>query len=153
LRKGRFDEIFFVDLPTQRERIEIFKVHLEKRLRNPDVKGNYEINSSNLEYLSSLTEGFSGSEIEQIVISGLFEAYSEDRSVSQKDFENSISNTIPLSVTQSDQIRSIRDWANLRAVSATILEDRTDYKPEDDVKKEEKNEDIFDTRGGRAIDF
>lgn len=76
LRKGRFDEIFFVDLPTEREREEIFKLHLMKRLKNSDVASKIDLTSELFKELASQTEGFVGAEIEQVVISALYEAFS-----------------------------------------------------------------------------
>ncbi|RAP50583.1 MAG: ATPase, partial [Methanosphaera sp. rholeuAM74] len=163
MRKGRFDEIFFIDLPTLNERKQIFKVHLESRLKEPDVVGDFVINDESLLHLAELTEGFGGAELEQIVIMGLFDAFAGDRSITMLDFENAIKNTVPLSVTQSEQIRSIRQWANIRAVAATTQEDRLEYnKHNEDEKPEDKpsgdgygdNEsDIKDNRGGRTLDF
>jgi SpoVK/Ycf46/Vps4 family AAA+-type ATPase len=156
LRKGRFDEIFFVDLPTNKERTDIFKVHLSKRLINKEVVGQFEINQATLEHLAELTEGLVGAEIEHTVISALFEAFSENRSISIEDLENAIQNTIPLSVTQVEQIHAIREWANVRAVAATRQEDRAEYKKErrSYSRKNNLNEaNIKDHRGGRAVDF
>ena len=167
MRKGRFDEIFFIDLPTFNERKQIFKVHLQSRLKDPTVIGDFVINDETLTHLASLTEGFGGAELEQIVIMGLFDAFAEDRCITMKDFENSINNTIPLSVTQSEQIRSIREWANIRAVAATAQEDRKEYDNEVNVKPqppknypkdnqnnlEDNQSDINDSRGGRTLDF
>lgn len=155
LRKGRFDEIFFVDLPTSKERVDIFRVHIAKRLRNPRVIGDFELTEDILKLLADLTEGYVGAEVEQIVISALFEAFSEERSIQLEDFKRAIHTTVPLSVTQAEQIQRIREWANVRAVAATPREDRSEYiqgstegkapKPED--------EDIRAARGGRAVDF
>ena len=166
MRKGRFDEIFFIDLPTFNERKQIFEVHLKSRLKHPDVIGDFVINEETLNHLSSLTEGFGGAEIEQLVIMGLFDAYAEERSVKMSDFENAIKNTIPLSVTQAEQITSIRKWADIRAVTATTQDDMKDYnnnatidvpeeKPSDDDSSGDKPSpsDIYDSRGGRALDF
>lgn len=159
MRKGRFDEIFFIDLPTFNERKQIFKVHLESRLTYPEVRGDFEINDETLKHLSNITEGFGGSELEQIVVMGLYDAFSEDRSITLNDFENAVKNTIPLSVTQAEQIISIRNWANVRAVAATAQEDRMEYtqtstdsnnpKPEIPTPDDE----ISDSRGGRTLDF
>lgn len=149
LRKGRFDEIFFVDLPTRRERLDVFRVHLEKRLKDPVVAGNLTITDPILDKLAELTEGFVGAEIEQAVISALFEAFSEDRSLQLDDFEKAIRNTVPLSITQAEQILAIREWANVRAVAATKQEDRAGYTQ----KPEEDEDSIRVTRGGRAVDF
>lgn len=159
MRKGRFDEIFFIDLPTFNERKQIFKVHLESRLTYPEVRGDFEINDETLKHLSNITEGFGGSELEQIVVMGLYDAFSEDRSITLNDFENAVKNTVPLSVTQAEQIISIRNWANVKAVAATAQEDRMEYtqtstdsnnpKPEIPTPDDE----ISDSRGGRTLDF
>lgn len=149
LRKGRFDEIFFVDLPTKTERIEIFRVHMGKRLINPEVVGDLVVNDETLDNLANLTEGFVGAEVEQIVISGLFDAFYEDRTVNLNDFIRAISNTVPLSITQEEQIRSIREWANVRAVAATPKEERVEYSLE--IKA--SGDDILNVRGGRTVDF
>lgn len=150
LRKGRFDEIFFVDLPTHKERVDIFLLHIKKRLRDKKAIGEFKLDRSVLEKLASMTEGFVGAEIEYAVIAALFEAFSEDRGITTGDFEKAIRNTVPLSVTQAEQIRGIREWANLRAVAATRQEDRTDYAPPDAGDKEG---DVRSTRGGRTVDF
>ncbi|MFP3122592.1 AAA family ATPase [Ectobacillus funiculus] len=157
LRKGRFDEIFFVDLPTRKERMDIFKIHLSNRLKNPKVMGDFRLDDYTLEKLADLTETFIGAEIEQVVISALFEAFSEDRSLTFSDLEKVIRNMVPLSVTQSEQIRRIREWANIRAVAATPQEDRVEYNKiaEPRLVPQEGNddEDIRSMRGGRTVDF
>lgn len=122
MRKGRFDEIFFVDLPTHRERTEILKVHIMKRVTDPDVLGDFELTDEILERLSSKCEGFVGSEIEQFVIDALFEAFAENSPVRLQHFEWAIANTVPLSVTSAEQIQSLRDWAKIRAVPASLLQ-------------------------------
>lgn len=152
LRKGRFDEIFFVDLPTTREREKIFEIHINKRLITEKVKGHLEVNETLLRKLADLSEGFIGAEIEQAVITGLFEAYSNDRSLLSEDIEKAIKQTVPLSVTQAERIRALRDWANVRAVTATLQDDREDY--ENDPKQEpDEMMDIRRSRGGRTLDF
>ena len=158
LRKGRFDEIFFVDIPTHKERMDIFKIHLQKRLVNPEVIGEFEITENVLKELSDMTEGYVGAEIEQVVISALFEAFSESRSIKFQDLEKAIKGTVSLSVTQAEQIRFLREWANLRAVAATSNEDRANYesltsKFPEDKEKYDIDEDIGSSRGGRAVDF
>lgn len=162
LRKGRFDEIFFVDLPTKNERKIIFDLHLKKRLINSDVSKELEFNDELLNHLADITEGFVGAEIEECVIAALFEAFSEDRPLRKEDLEKVIHNMVPLSVTQAEQIMSIRQWANIRAVAATAKEDRNEYNEENEVsmKKEnvkiensEKNDSVRKFRGGRSIDF
>ncbi|MFC0187116.1 AAA family ATPase [Fictibacillus aquaticus] len=159
MRKGRFDEIFFVDLPTKRERMEILKVHMGKRLHDASVVGSFEQSPETLSELADSTEGFVGAEIEHLVVSALFEAFSENRSITLADFERAIENTVPLSVTQAEQILAIREWANIRAITATPQEDRVDYngapprKPEIPKPENNENNDIHAARGGRAIDF
>ncbi len=150
LRKGRFDEIFFVDLPTHKERVDIFLLHITKRLKDEKAVGSFTLAPTNLEKLADITEGFVGAEIEYAVIAALFEAFSEDRGITMEDFEKAIRNTVPLSVTQAEQIRSIRQWANLRAVAATRQEDRADY---ESLDTENKEADIRSSRGGRTVDF
>ncbi|MFD1955142.1 AAA family ATPase [Paenibacillus thailandensis] len=160
MRKGRFDEIFFVDLPTKRERKEILRVHCNKRLKDHEVVGEFQLTDDVLDHLASICEGFVGAEIEQLVIDALFEAYAENRPVRLEDFEKAITNTVPLSVTQAEQIRAIRHWANVRAVTATPREDLEDYVGrQGDASAyappsfDNKGDDIRLKRGGRTIDF
>jgi AAA+ superfamily predicted ATPase len=110
LRKGRFDEIFFVDLPDERTREKIFAIHLKRLGRVP---AQFDLKS-----LSELTDGFSGAELEAAVIDGLFRALAEDRDLETGDVAASVANTYPLSSTMKDQIDKIRDWARGRARSA-----------------------------------
>lgn len=156
LRKGRFDEIFFVDLPTFNERKQIFKVHIHKRLKDPQVISGLQIDDELFTELSHLTEGYVGAELEQIVISALFEAFSENRPIRRTDFKKAIEQTVPLSVTQAEQIHAIREWANLRAVAATLSEERKAYNYSDtgDANAGQDDPDQLKySRGGRAVDF
>ena len=147
LRKGRFDEIFFVDLPTFEERKEIFKLHLERRLKSKEVAIEV-IGIKNLcSELAKMTEGFIGSEIEQVVISSLCDAFFENRALSFDDLAKNISNTVPLSTTQREQILSLRAWANVRAVSATKTSNLKEY------AKDINENNISASRGGRTLDF
>jgi SpoVK/Ycf46/Vps4 family AAA+-type ATPase len=148
LRKGRFDEIFFVDMPTHKERVNIFQIHIKKRLIDQNVIGDFELSDELLYHLADLTEGYSGSEIEQVVISALFDAFSEDRSINLHDFEKAIISTVPLSKTQEEEIMRIREWANVRAVAATSKEDSKGYQNE----TADMGGDVNITRGGRSID-
>ena len=159
LRKGRFDEIFFVDLPTKAERKVIFKLHLEKRLKG-SISKDFAVTDTLLNKLAEITEGFVGAEIEQVVISALFEAFSENRTLKEEDLYKVIKNTVPLSTTQSEQILAIREWANERAVAATAHDESYNYVPEEtqeqiERKKKEKKstETVKKARGGRTIDF
>lgn len=155
LRKGRFDEIFFVDLPTHKERKDIFRLHLSKRLKDPRVIGDFQMTEEALNRLAALTEGYVGAELEQAVIAALFEAFSEERSIRFDDLAKAIGTMVPLSITQAEQIQRIREWANVRAVAATLQEDRAEYKQEPRLDKspEPEEQDVRMSRGGRAVDF
>ena len=107
LRKGRFDEIFFVDLPNQEERKEIFRIHLSKR--------RSEIDRFDLEQLANVSDGFSGAEIEQAAIAAMYEAFAQDREFTQLDIIAAIKSTLPLSKTMTEQVSALRDWARQRA--------------------------------------
>ncbi|MFN7015990.1 MAG: AAA family ATPase [Fimbriimonadales bacterium] len=111
LRKGRFDEIFFIDLPTRPEREQIFAIHLRKRGRNPE---NYD-----LQKLARATEGFSGAEIEQVVVAGLFTAFDAGRELTTEDMLEEIRHTVPLSVMMREEIEELRTWAQLRTRPAS----------------------------------
>ncbi|HIE52004.1 MAG TPA: AAA family ATPase [Armatimonadetes bacterium] len=117
LRKGRFDEIFFVDLPSRGEREEIFRIHLRKRGRDPE--------RFDVELLARAAKGFSGAEIEQAVIGGMFDAFDEGREVTTGDILRNIEQTYPLSRTMSAQIGMLREWARTRArrASAEVTEE------------------------------
>jgi len=110
LRKGRFDEIFFVDLPDRQTREEIFRIHLNNR--GHDSRG------FDLVTLAAETEGFSGSEIEEVVVSALYTAFSNATAVDTASISNEIEVTRPLSVTMAERIQAMRDWASGRAVRA-----------------------------------
>lgn len=116
LRKGRFDEIFFVDLPNAEERKEIFNIHLSKRRRD--------IARFDLDQLVSICDGFSGAEIEQALIAAMYEAFAQDREFTQLDIIAAIKATLPLSKTMSEQVTALRDWARQRArpAAASIAE-------------------------------
>ena len=107
LRKGRFDEIFFVDLPTPEERQQIFNIHLSKRRRD--------IARFDIEQLAKVSDGFSGAEIEQALIAAMYEAFAQDREFTQLDIIAAIKATLPLSRTMTEQVTALRDWARQRA--------------------------------------
>ena len=111
LRRGRFDQIFFLDLPTRREREEIFTIHLKRT-------GN-ETHDFNIPQLAQITKGWSGSEIEQAIVSAMFEAFNENRKLSEDDLFIIFGNSVPLSTTMEEQIKKIRSWAHNRAVRAS----------------------------------
>lgn len=110
LRKGRFDEIFFSDLPTREEREDILKIHINRFNRSCN---DYDVRS-----VSLVTDGFSGAELEQVVIDSLFSGFSENREPTIEDMLSAASVTVPLSVTMSNQLRDLRDWAKSRARKA-----------------------------------
>src|SRR5690625_1724237 len=149
LRKGRFNEIFFVDLPTDTERKAIFRIHIEKRLKSEKARGNFPQTDETYQHLAGLTEGFIGAEIEQIVIIGLFEAYAENRGLEVKDLEKAMDEIIPLSITQAEDIKSLREWASVRAVTATLRDDRKEYREvtEKNEKPNSEESDIQSQRG------
>ena len=107
LRKGRFDELFFVDLPIREIRKEIFAIHLRKKGREPDAY--------DLEELADLSSGFSGAEIEEAVREGLFDAFSQERELRTEHIARALQQTFPLSRTMRDQIEALRRWAKVRA--------------------------------------
>jgi SpoVK/Ycf46/Vps4 family AAA+-type ATPase len=111
LRKGRFDEIFFVDLPNQIEREEIFAIHL--RHHKQDV-GRFD-----LPLLAKGTNGFTGSEIEQVVLAGLYNAFEETRELTNNDLHRVGGKMVALSVTMAERIKDLKRWAQFRAVKAT----------------------------------
>lgn len=111
LRKGRFDEVFFVDLPDVHERRTIFEIHLQKRGRAPE---NFD-----LEVLAAKSEHFSGAEIEQCVIAALYEAFSASRDITQNDLLKVTTETVPMYFTYEEQTKRLRDWAKTRARNAS----------------------------------
>ncbi len=107
LRKGRFDELFFIDLPSFKEREEIFRIHLKKRRQD--------ISRFDVAELAANTDGYSGAEIEQAVIAAMYEAFAQDREFGQLDIVAAIKSTTPLSRTMTEQMSALRDWARMRA--------------------------------------
>jgi ATP-dependent 26S proteasome regulatory subunit len=111
LRKGRFDEIFFLDLPSQRERMDIFRIHLTKRGRLPD--------QFDIKLMADLSKGFSGAEIEQVVISALYDSFDSGRELQNQDMISTIRQSVPLSHTMREAIDALRQWAQTRARPAS----------------------------------
>lgn len=150
LRKGRFDEIFFVDLPTKEERADIWRIQLAKRLTpESSASGDFEVTDRSLDLLAKTTEGFSGAEIAEAAVSACFEAFSERRMLNEEDLRKAIYNTVPLSVTQAEQILGIREWASTRAVAASSNSAREEYS----TTSTETDTDVNSWRGGRQIEF
>lgn len=121
LRKGRFDEIFYVDLPDFEERMEIIRIHIEKRKRN---SRDFDIGK-----IAQVTEGYSGSEIEEVIISALYDAFESNTDINTGLVINSADELIPLSQTMEKEIKAVREWAKTRARRASM----------DIVKDTEKN--------------
>jgi AAA+ superfamily predicted ATPase len=107
LRKGRFDEIFFVDLPTRAVREEILSIHLQKKRRDP--------RDFDLADLAARSSGFSGAELEEAVREGLYDAFAESRELHTEHIARALDKTFPLSRTMREQIENLRQWAKVRA--------------------------------------
>ena len=110
VRKGRFDEIFFVDLPKPAARLTILEVHLTRRKLDPT---NFD-----LTLLVPASEGFSGAELEQAVVSALYESYAIGKPVTTEMLLNELQQTRPLSVVMAEKIAELRHWASQRTVPA-----------------------------------
>jgi len=118
MRKGRFDEIFFVDLPNPRERAEIFRIHLGRFGRDPE--------KFDIKKLVDASRNFSGSEIREAIISGMYEGYSQKREFGTDDILHSIEVTIPIARTMAEEIKKLRSWAGVRARRANqVVEEET----------------------------
>ncbi len=111
LRKGRFDEIFFIDLPSAAERREIFRIHVAKRQRDPAA--------FDLDALSTAAEGFSGSEIEQALVAGLYHAFGEGTDLRQGHVMKAVEESVPLSSTMGEDIGRLREWSKNRTRPAS----------------------------------
>ena len=110
LRKGRFDEIFFVDLPDAAERQSIFRIHLQRHKQNPEA--------FDLATLVTSSSGFSGAEIEQAVSSALYSAFAQKSPLATETIFKELQSTYPISVTMKERIEALRRWAQARAVPA-----------------------------------
>jgi SpoVK/Ycf46/Vps4 family AAA+-type ATPase len=136
LRKGRFDEIFFVDLPSKKERQKIFEIHIKNKKRKTE---NFD-----LEKLSESTRGFSGSEIEQLINEALFSAFDNNEEIATKHLLKCVKDFCPLSKTMAETIKNLRVWVNSRARKSS--EDKPeDLKIEEEklVLKQEKSDNPF----------
>ena len=110
LRKGRFDEIFFIDLPDAATRVEIFALHLDRRsLAKDDI---------DLSALAAAADGFSGAEIEQVIVSALYAAHAEQAGLDTQTLMQAIRDTRPLSLLMAEQVQALREWALPRTVPA-----------------------------------
>ncbi|MCP4810839.1 MAG: AAA family ATPase [Proteobacteria bacterium] len=119
LRKGRFDEIFFVDLPNVHERLTILDIHLRNRGRDPE--------KFDLFGTAEETEKYSGAELEQVVVEGLFNAYAEEREMTGRDLVRVVRDTVPLAITMDDKLKELREWARPRTRPASKDRRRIDF--------------------------
>jgi SpoVK/Ycf46/Vps4 family AAA+-type ATPase len=110
LRKGRFDEIFFIDLPNRMARRQIFTIHLKKRGREPE--------KFDLDALAAASDGFSGAEIEQAIYSALHQAFAASEELNTSHIHRALEGSPPLSVTMQEKVEQLREWAKGRCVSA-----------------------------------
>jgi len=113
LRKGRFDEIFFIGLPSEKERKEILEIHIKKYGRKPE---DFDLKPS-----VDASEGFSGAELEEAIISGLYMAFHHNRDLESDDIEQAIRNTNPLSKSKAEQLEDMAKWAMENAVNASAI--------------------------------
>ncbi len=151
MRKGRFDEIFFVDLPTAVERRAIWSIQLASNAT--DGNGLAAMGSQAVDSLVAVSENYSGAEIEQAVVVALYEAFAERRQATLDDLTEAITNMIPLAVTQAEEVQAIRAWAEVRAVRATGSED---IDPDEDAlvgAGDTLGSGLSSRRGGRTVDF
>ena len=116
LRKGRLDEIFFVDLPVRDERLEVFRIHLRKRKREPA--------GFDLPALAEASAGFSGAEIEEAINSALYDAFYVNEELTAAHVLTALGQTVPLAKTMDDQINRLRAWADGRARNASIAREQ-----------------------------
>jgi ATP-dependent 26S proteasome regulatory subunit len=112
LRKGRFDETFFVDLPDIHERKSILGIHLAKR--------NRDVSNFDMEALARQTEHFSGAELEQGVVAGMYRSFGERREVATEDISKELDEIIPLYATYEEKIKALREWAKTRTRRASL---------------------------------
>jgi SpoVK/Ycf46/Vps4 family AAA+-type ATPase len=118
MRKGRFDQLFFLDLPHKEERKAIFAIHIRCNGGDPA--------EFDLGYLAATTRDWSGAEIEQAVKSARIDAYQQDRPFNERDIINNTAAMIPLSRTMVEQIKAIKDWCFRRAITASRPESATE---------------------------
>ncbi len=114
IRKGRFDELFFVDLPNQAERKQIFAIQLTKRKRNAA--------DFDLDQVATAAEAYSGAEIDAAVQTALFAAYAEKMPLTTQSLLHALAQTVPLSTTRAEEVQALRTWAHTRAVRASGLD-------------------------------
>jgi SpoVK/Ycf46/Vps4 family AAA+-type ATPase len=133
LRKGRFDEIFFVGLPSAKEREEILKIHVKKYNRDPK--------DFNLTKCVKASEGFSGAELEEAIVSGMYAAFHHERELNEEDVLKAVQTTNPLSRSKAEQLAYMAKWATENAINASV--DTNGKKDEGEVK----------TQAGRQLEL
>ncbi|RUQ99075.1 AAA family ATPase [Labedella endophytica] len=153
LRKGRFDEIFFVDLPTGIERDAIWRIQLASQATPANGLAPLASDASVIDRLTAASEDYSGAEIEQAVVVAMYEAFAGGRTVTIDDLEKAITSMIPLAVTQSEEVAGIRSWAALRAVRATGSEDADPAQDDAQAGVPATGADLAKRRGGRTVEF
>ncbi|MGB4137005.1 MAG: AAA family ATPase [Microbacterium sp.] len=150
LRKGRFDEIFFVDLPTAAEREAIWRLQLGARAAEANGLAAVASDAEAIARLVKATENHSGAEIEQEVVSALYEGYGTQAKVDAGILESAVAQAVPLAVTQAEEVQRIRDWAAERAVRATGAED---LDAAETGAAGETSGALSARRGGRTVDY
>ena len=133
LRKGRFDEIFFCDLPSSEERKQICEIHIRKKQRDPS--------QFDLDKLVNATNDFSGAEIEQAVVAALYDAFDAGKDLDTEGLLHSLGEIVPLAVTMREQIDGMREWARTRA------------RPASTRKSERKSASWIEKHGGRKLEM
>jgi SpoVK/Ycf46/Vps4 family AAA+-type ATPase len=114
IRKGRFDELFFVDLPNQGERKQIFALELAARNRHPE--------EFDLDQVAAAARGYSGAEIQAAVQAALYGVFSSKQPLKTSSLTDALAGTVPLSTTRAEEIQQLRDWARARAVPASVAD-------------------------------
>jgi SpoVK/Ycf46/Vps4 family AAA+-type ATPase len=114
IRKGRFDELFFVDLPNQAERKQIFSLELLRRNRRPQ--------DFDLDRVAAAARGHSGAEIQAAIQAALYASFSSKQPLATTSLIDALAETIPLSTTRGEEIQKLRDWACTRAVPASVAD-------------------------------
>ncbi|MFK4806441.1 AAA family ATPase [Microbacterium sp. ZW CA_36] len=149
LRKGRFDEIFFVDLPTSHEREVIWRLQLRARATDANGLEAVAADADAVAALVAASENHSGAEIEQSVVSALYEGFSARGAVTAAGVRQVVDTMIPLAVTQAEEVQRIRTWATERAVRATGTEDLDSAELTGAVTEGA----LSSRRGGRTVDY
>lgn len=133
IRKGRFDEIFFVDLPLPEERLEIFDIHLKMRGRD--------VIMFDMDTLVKCSDGFTGAEIEAAIVDAMYVGFDDNkREITTEDIQMSLSETVPLSIQMKEQVDALRIWARTRARHASVPRKSASVQIEiEKIKKAQRN--------------